>query len=276
MENKTGMRNLEHRLLEPVAREPFPFRLLHAGWGIADSAPCRFENRDYGFLTVEYIVSGRGVLESDGTRFECGPDSVYFLHRHSNHCYWTLPDALWRKLFFILDGPLADTLTESYGLTREHMVPNVPHLKHCFEALMALGYGGGERSDRKAAVIYHQFAEACADTLAERAVTARPEVMALKAELDRNVDGKFRLETFCRNAGFSETHMIRRFREEFGSSPYEYLMRQRIEAARRLLDYSRKSVKEIAATLGFSDQYYFSGCFKARTGMSPSQYRRRS
>ena len=33
------------------------------------------------------------------------------------------------------------------------------------------------------------------------------------------------------------------------------------------------SNKEIAAALGFSDQYYFSGCFKARTGVSPTAYR---
>lgn len=267
---------MNNQLSEHAAPSSFPFRLLHAGWGIADTAPCLFENRNYGYITVEYVVRGRGVLESDGFHFDCEPGCVYFLHRNSNHRYWTLPGALWHKLFFILDGPLADTLTESYGLTREYMIPNVPHLRHSFEAMMALGYGGRERSDRKAAVIFHQFAEACADTLAERAVTARPEVTALKTELDRSVDGRFRLETFCRETGFSETHMIRRFREEFGCSPYEYLMRQRIEAARRLLDYSRKSIKEIAATLGFSDQYYFSGCFKARTGMSPSQYRKRS
>mgnify|MGYP002604646295 CR=1 FL=1 len=45
------------------------------------------------------------------------------------------------------------------------------------------------------------------------------------------------------------------------------------ETAQRLLTYTRKSVKEIAAALGFSDQYYFSGCFKARTGVSPTAYR---
>ena len=50
-------------------------------------------------------------------------------------------------------------------------------------------------------------------------------------------------------------------------------MRRRVETAQRLLIYTRKSVKEIAAALGFSDQYYFSGCFKARTGVSPTAYR---
>ena len=243
--------------------------------GIADTAPCRFEHEDYEYITAEYVTEGRGILESDGFRFECEADSVYFLHRHSSNRYWTLPGALWHKLFFTVDGELADVLLKSCNLTREYLLPGVPHLRRCFEAMEELGYGGGPRTDRKAAVIFHQFAEACAETLLERSMAARPEVAELKEALDRSVDGRFRLEQFCRGIGFSETHMIRRFREEFGCTPYEYLMRQRIETAQRLLACSRKSIKEIAALLGFSDQYYFSGCFRARTGMSPSRYRSR-
>lgn len=259
-----------------IAEAPFPFRLLYAGWGIANSAPCRFENEDYEYITVEYVVGGRGVLESDGFRFDCEPDSVYFLHRHSRNRYWTIPDALWSKLFFTVDGKLADTLLESYGLTTTYQLRGVPQLRRYFDAMAEFGYGGGEWTHRKAAVIFHQFAGACAETLQERSMSAPSEVVELKKALDRGVEGKFRLNAFSREIGFSETHLIRRFREEFGCTPCEYLMRQRIDAARRLLDCSRKSVKEIAAMLGFSDQYYFSGCFKARTGSSPSQYRNRS
>ena len=204
---------------EPTASQvdpPFPFRLLHAEWGIADSAPCLFGHEDYEFITVEYVVDGRGVLESDGFRFECGPDSVYFLHRHSRHRYWTVPEAPWRKLFFIVDGPLADTLLESYNLTREYVLEGVPQLRRNFESMMEIGYGGGPRSDWRAAMIFHQFAEACAETLLERSLSARPEVAELKTVLDRSVDGKFRLEAFCRDIGFSETHM-----KENGIGRYE-------------------------------------------------------
>ena len=261
---------------ETPAVEPFPFRLLYAGWGIAKSAPCRWAHSNYEYVTVEYVVEGRGILESDGFRFECSPGSVYFLHRHSTHSYWTVPEAPWHKLFFTVDGKLVDTLLESYGLTREYHLAGVPQLRHNFEALTELGFPGNTRADWKAAAIFHQFTEACAEILLERSQSAPSEVMELKEALDRNVNGKSRLETFCREIGCSQTHMIQRFKEAFGCTPGEYRMRQRIEAARRLLDFSRKSVKEIAAELEFSDQYYFSNCFKARTGMSPSQYRKRT
>ncbi|AVM46882.1 AraC family transcriptional regulator [Victivallaceae bacterium BBE-744-WT-12] len=266
---------MKTELSDSTADPPFPFRLLHAGWGIASEAPCRFEHVDYEYVTVEYVVQGRGLLESDGRRFECGADSVYFLHRRSNHRYWTVPEAPWHKLFFIVDGPLADLLVGGYRLDRVYAVPGVPQLRRFFEEMRELGYGG-PAIDRRAAVIFHEFAEACAGTLREAAESVRPEIAGLKRALDGSIDRRFRLEPFCEAAGYSPAHMIRHFRLAFGCPPYEYLMRRRIEAAQRLLTYSRKSVKEIAEMLRFSDQYYFSGCFKARVGSSPSRYRRRS
>ena len=50
-------------------------------------------------------------------------------------------------------------------------------------------------------------------------------------------------------------------------------MNKKVETAKRLLLYSRLSVKEIAARLSFSDQYYFSNYFKRKTGAAPRTYR---
>ena len=50
-------------------------------------------------------------------------------------------------------------------------------------------------------------------------------------------------------------------------------MNKKIEMAKRLLLYSKLSVKEIAAQLSFSDQYYFSNYFKRKTGTSPRSFR---
>ena len=47
-----------------------------------------------------------------------------------------------------------------------------------------------------------------------------------------------------------------------------------MEQARALLLNSMLSVKEIAEVLGFSSQYHFSNCFKARIGKSPSDFRK--
>ena len=46
-----------------------------------------------------------------------------------------------------------------------------------------------------------------------------------------------------------------------------------LDAARELLRNSAMSLKEIAAALHFSDEYYFACMFKRRTGIAPGRYR---
>ena len=47
----------------------------------------------------------------------------------------------------------------------------------------------------------------------------------------------------------------------------------RIDAACQLLKNTALSPKVISTQVGYSNQYYFSACFKKKTGMTPSAYR---
>ncbi|MBQ9801702.1 MAG: helix-turn-helix transcriptional regulator [Clostridia bacterium] len=62
------------------------------------------------------------------------------------------------------------------------------------------------------------------------------------------------------------------FKESMGLSPYEYLMRIRIEKARQLLGNTMMSVSEVAERTGFTGQNYFSRTFKRYTGKSPRAF----
>jgi AraC-like DNA-binding protein len=63
-------------------------------------------------------------------------------------------------------------------------------------------------------------------------------------------------------------------REKLNRSYTELLAEMRVTEARRLLLHSNKSLAQVAAELGFSDQSYFTKVFKQHTGMTPSEYRR--
>ena len=77
----------------------------------------------------------------------------------------------------------------------------------------------------------------------------------------------------ARLAALSYCQLFRLFKSELGVSPQQYIERQRIELAKRLLALNRLSVKEVAAQAGFVNQLYFSRRFQKATGLSPSQYR---
>ena len=66
----------------------------------------------------------------------------------------------------------------------------------------------------------------------------------------------------------SKNYVIKRFCTEFGVTPYEYQIQQKIFSARNLLENTKLSVKEITDLIGYGDQHYFSAMFKKETGES--------
>ena len=57
-------------------------------------------------------------------------------------------------------------------------------------------------------------------------------------------------------------------------TPNDYLQRLRIDKARSMLGQTRKTVTEIAYSLGFSSSQYFCNVFRRYAGMTPINFRR--
>lgn len=67
----------------------------------------------------------------------------------------------------------------------------------------------------------------------------------------------------------------RRFKNEVGITPIEYLIEIRIKRAKTLLRRKNIPVTEIAMRCGFGSNSHFSSCFQSKTGVFPSEYRDR-
>lgn len=91
------------------------------------------------------------------------------------------------------------------------------------------------------------------------------------------IDSSFRnqlsIEQVAREAAMSEFHFFRLFRKVFGMSPYQYILRKRLEYARTVL-LQGCPVSQAAIECGFSDIYSFSKAFKQQFGISPSRIHR--
>lgn len=259
--------------------EVFPFTLIAAPsartpWGVADARTRPIERTDYECCTVEYVYKGKGYLTTNGRSFTPGVNSVYFLHKHSDHCYWPEAADPWAKLFFVVDGPLMETLLKAYRLDQVHHLPDCPQLRKYFDEMSQLRAGIGSW-DSQAAVVFHRFLEECHALLYGAPDSPIPsEILELKTCLDENLYRKVNLDRYCRERQRSRANMIRRFKKYYGTSPYDYLMRRRIEEACLMLRHTAFSVKEIASRLNFADPYYFSNYFKRKTGLAPLAYRR--
>lgn len=74
---------------------------------------------------------------------------------------------------------------------------------------------------------------------------------------------------------YSREHLIRLFRKYKKATPHEYIIRNRINAAMKILETSGASIGEVAEELGYGDRFSFSKQFKKITGLTPSEYRRK-
>lgn len=74
--------------------------------------------------------------------------------------------------------------------------------------------------------------------------------------------------------GYDKAYFCRRFKEITGLTPTTYIRILRLENARRLLKEPGMTVAAAAAASGFPDQNYFSRCFKAQYGKSPTAYKK--
>lgn len=82
------------------------------------------------------------------------------------------------------------------------------------------------------------------------------------------------LEELSKIACLSVFHFSRLFKEKYGLSPHQFQIRRRIEKAKELIVYSRRSLSSIAEEVGYGSVYAFSKAFKQSEGVSPRQYAR--
>ncbi len=78
----------------------------------------------------------------------------------------------------------------------------------------------------------------------------------------------------ARHAYVSEALLRRKFKAQTGMSPKEYIITQRIEMAKQLLETGSFSQGEISERCGFADVKYFRCAFKNQVGISPREYQK--
>ncbi len=101
-----------------------------------------------------------------------------------------------------------------------------------------------------------------------------PMIAKVVAYLDQNISSDLSLESASLVAGVNPFYLSKLFREETGDTFVNYIAEKRMELAKNLLSNTELSIKEITAEIGYNDQNYFSKLFKAKFGISPTDFRK--
>ncbi len=101
------------------------------------------------------------------------------------------------------------------------------------------------------------------------------EIKKAQIFIENNVGEKISIEELASKLAIGRRHFDRRFIKATASTPMEYLQKVKIEAAKKTLETSRKTIQEVMYSVGYSDLKAFREIFRRITGLTPIEYRQK-
>ena len=199
------------------------------------------------------------------------------------HAHWADPRHPWELLWLRIDGRQTRQFAEALHVKEMPVFALPDEAAVVFHRILTLLR---ERPLAIDAALHATISALMALLFESRLSGGLPGERGFPAIQDRNLRAvvtcmrqdcrrHWKVEELARLAGLSVPHFFRRFRGATGSSPMDWLRRERMNQAKRRLSESKDSVRDIAAQLGYGDPFYFSRDFKKLVGLSPRHYRQR-
>lgn len=83
------------------------------------------------------------------------------------------------------------------------------------------------------------------------------------------------LSELAKRAGYTEYYFSHKFRKETGCSVSDFILKEKVNQARLMLEGTSDSIQSISDALAFGNRSYFYTCFRKQVGLSPSEYRKK-
>jgi len=133
----------------------------------------------------------------------------------------------------------------------------IDHTMLALTAHVAQAYGGLQRNSKSA-----------------RSGLAPWQAKRACEKLESDLGGKLSLEQIAAEFDLSVSHFSRAFRISTGLPPHQWLLHQRVKAAKQLMTVRDLPLSEIAMSAGFANQSHFTRVFSSLVGVSPGAWRR--
>ncbi len=229
-------------------------------------------------FALVYALDGRARYEDGrGIARDIRPGDLILLFPDLPHLYGPPPKARWSEFYLVFDGPVFDLM-----LARGVLDPSRPvrHLEPVHDWLVRLeSVTATPRRPGGTLLEASRLVGLLAELLAADAGGEEPDadrrlVQRACALLESDLEGELDGPRLARQLGTSYESFRKRFTRTLGVPPARWRRARLIERACELMQRGGLNDKQIAAQLGFYDEFHFSRRFKEVVGASPRTFRR--
>ena len=215
-----------------------------------------------------YIDKGCGYLECDGERHTVGEGQIFVIFPDTPVKYYPNPENTFFYRWVDLRGSLVQPLIEQTFLTRK--TPVTPSISEMRELFLSAKLSENEQINGSVLELLGRLIKLCPNNQ-QKVETDRADRIAqyIRNSLHRQ---SLNTQSVADYIGLSRTQLYRIMKESFGLSPTEFIERERMDRALKLLKSGRISVKATAYSVGFHDSLYFSRIFRKHYGVPPREH----
>ncbi|HEX3359001.1 MAG TPA: AraC family transcriptional regulator, partial [Tepidisphaeraceae bacterium] len=232
-------------------------------------------------IIIFYCIKGRGWCEVEEKRHEVLPGQLLVMPAQARRTYGSYWDGSWSLIWIQLAAINLDAFASELSAAPQILSLGTCEKAHMValfqEVLQALETPCPQRllqvSQRAMHLLNTPISNHQESWLTE--TDSAGKIARTVDYMKQHLNEPLRAATLAGVAKMSLPHYFALFKRVVGSSPIDYLIRLRMEHARRLLAETSWSVKEVAVSLGYDDPLYFSRVFKSINQTAPSDFRAR-
>ncbi|WP_312641228.1 AraC family transcriptional regulator [Hydrogenoanaerobacterium sp.] len=229
----------------------------------------------YNSVLLMYVLEGSCTVKFEGRTYLAGSGEIVLANCYKPHEYYT--DGHLKSLWLHFDGSQSLEFAENILKTQGVVLPceNSALFINSINSILEIFRKHLTISEPSVSCIIH--------TLLCNLVSATSVSGALELEggvifdamnfIKTNYRRSITVEDIAKNVSMSPSHLSRMFKKQTGYSPYEYLLKVRLDSAKSLLKKTNSSIAEIATAAGFNSSSNFIYTFHSRTGISPNKFR---
>ncbi len=235
------------------------------------------ERTRFPYCAIEYVAQGEGELRLGGRAFRLRPGVAFAYRPGVSHAIRTSAQSPMLKYYVDFVGREANRLLAASPLGRWDAVQvSAPsELIELFESLQRNGEAENRFTGRicatLVALIILKVSERAMDFGAAES-RALPTYERVRRHIEEHYPRLKTVEEIARACHVNAAYLCRLFQRFDHRSPYQFLLRLKMNRAAGLLLDGGLMVKEVSAELNFADPYHFSRAFKRVYGVSPDRF----